>query len=1022
MQSNLGNQRAISMAWYQQYLSESYSSNSSAVVIGEQKLSYSDLGKYSRYMAHILDKQFGVKSGDFVAIMMEPSVEIFAVLHGIWLLGAAFVPLNPKLSLDRLEYIVDQAEIDLVVTQPQRRIDISLISERCQKSVATFMPDFAKDKIPLSRFQKDNSIAEVPFDEDMPAYMIYTSGTTGKPKGVVCLHRGLNNLALAVGEFLHLDFNSRVLQFARPSFDAFEFEAFPAFMVGATVVMGHRDELLPGKRLANFIEKYQTTHIVLPPTVLYTLNPFMDSLDSVTHILLEGEAAPPRLTQRWLIKDKRQVFNGYGPSECTVCSTFHKVDEHDTSEVPIGKAIKGAKTVVLDNDGKPVGAGNPGILWIGGEGVGRGYHKLEDKTADKFREVIPGEGRMYNTGDEVIEDEHGVLHFIGRLDNQVKIRGIRIELEAIEHHLLACPNVSISAVKVFEVDNHDGGVSKVLVAYLCPVSGTEIDLNQVKAYLKSHIPDYMMPHMYEILAQMPLMANLSKINRKALPTPKSLEENKSINLSDNGKTHKAYTVIDNPIEQVCAFFDFVLKNSVGSSKNDTAFFLQGGDSLTVMTLLDLIEDRFDVAIAPRLIYENQTPDKIVKLIHRFHHGEMVDKTPQAISESLLKDASYTLPNTIYNCPQTKPQNILLTGATGFLGIHILNDLLSQETVKRVYCLVRAQNEQEAMSRIKNTYEKYYLVPSNLKKCIPVVGDITEDKLGFADNDYVDLSEQVDAVIHSAASISYISAYDDIAKPNVLGTKAILDFCSLNKVKALHHVSSMSVFGATYTLLDKDIIDEHFNIDDSLALMPFENGYTRAKWVSEKMAFQAKAAGLPVSIYRPGFIQGHSLTGASNLDDLFCRLLMGNIKLKFYADFDSKYWLPVPVDYVAKALNHIALNQKPGGVYHLISQREQEPDNNTLFKIVNDLGYPMAKIPFADWIEKVRNLNEDNPLFPLVRFLTEKIYYNERTVYELHHISSNPKSENTLNALKGTKIKSPPIDKHLLKRYLDFYFK
>ena len=215
------------------------------------------------------------------------------------------------------------------------------------------------------------------------------------------------------------------------------------------------------------------------------------------------------------------------------------------------------------------------------------------------------------------------------------------------------------------------------------------------------------------------------------------------------------------------------------------------------------------------------------------------------------------------------------------------------------------------------------------------------------------------------------------------------------------------------------MDEDFDIDQSLDVIAYENGYTRAKWVAEKMVGRAREAGLPVSIYRPGFIEGDSRTGIGNPDDLFCRLLIGNLQLGMYPDFARKFWLTVPVDFVARAMAHIVCTQPAGGNYNLLPAREQEPSNNALFELLGrELGRPMECVAPHVWLRELGRIGPQNALFPLAGFLREKVYQNSRTVLELHYDTSLVRCDRTEAALAGTGVRCPNVDAPLLALYVD----
>jgi len=437
----------------------------------------------------------------------------------------------------------------------------------------------------------------------------------------------------------------------------------------------------------------------------------------------------------------------------------------------------------------------------------------------------------------------------------------------------------------------------------------------------------------------------------------------------------------------------------------------------VARLLAWREEDFGVSLPPRLVYSRPPPAALLPFCVQ-ERGALPADASGAASELLADARRYTPhPELAFRPrPSHPPRTVLLTGATGFLGIHLLATLAPR--VERVYCLVRARSDAEAATRIRSTAERYGVeLPWSGGRIHAVAGDISREALGLAPETHEALSRSCDAIVHSAANISYILPYADAGRPNVEGTRNILAFATRERLKALHHVSSLSIYGAAGTLLGLSEVDEDFDLARSLELVTYENGYTRAKWVAERIVTEARAAGLPVSIYRPGFIQGHSATGIGNADDLLCRLWVGNVRMGMYPDFPNKYWLPVPVDYVAAAMAHIVLTQRPGGNYNLLSARHQEPSNNAMFEMLRELGHPLRKVAPHVWFRELARVGPDNALFPLVGFLREKVYHGTRTVLELHHTTPAARDDHTQAALAGTDIRCPDIDGALLERYL-----
>ncbi|MBU8895262.1 amino acid adenylation domain-containing protein [Corallococcus sp. M34] len=972
----------------------------SQVVFGHTVLNQPELLRRATLIAERLRTDFGVVAGDRVGLMTVPGPDVVPALLGIWMAGAAYVPLDPFLPDERLLRIVRDAGLRGIVTQREHRITLGLLESWLGGALPSFAVD-AEEEFSQAPARAPSADLEVP--PERPAYLIYTSGSTGEPKGVVCTFQGVHNLIQAARPIMALGSATRHLQFASINFDASVWELFPTLFWGGTVVQGSREELLPGRRLAHALHHHRVTHVCLPPSVLGQLGPFVDALPDLTDVIMAGERCPPPLADRWHVSGRR-VFNAYGPTETTVCATMYRV-RGDEAPVPIGTPLPGVRLRVMHAGGEEARPGQTGELWIGGAGVAAGYRNQPDKTREAFPRDAAGDV-WYRTGDEVVYRDDGELVFLGRLDHQVKLRGFRIELEAIEQALYAFPGVAQAAVKVFEETDAQGQVSGELVAYYAVHEGAAVSRDALRAQVSAVLPDYMVPHHFQSLPRLPLMPNLGKVDRQALPPPRDWKRADAARPPSTAST---------PMERLCRVFEQTLRAAPGTFTESTHFFHAGGDSLGVARVLARVEEEFGVSLPSRQLYSHPTPAALLPFCAT--DGGALPQ-PDSVRDTLLADAA-SVPSLRLNARGTQdarpPRAVLLTGATGFLGIHLLAALASR--VERVYCLVRARDTAEAQARVRATAARYAVtLPWSEDRIRAVPGDITRESLGMEPLLHDTLARACDAVVHAAANISYILPYADAGRPNVAGTQNVLAFTAYGRLKALHHVSSLSVYGALGTLKDRQVVPEDFDLDESLDLMRYENGYTRAKWVAERLVTAARAAGMPVSIYRPGFIEGHSRTGIGNADDLLCRLLVGNIQMGIYPDFPQKYWLPVPVDYVATAMAHLVVNQPPGGNYNLVAERSQEPSHNEIFERLGGKGHPLFRVQPHVWLRELTRLGPDNALFPLVGFMREKVYHGTRTLLELHYRSPIADTTNTRAALAGSGIQCPDIDEALLRRY------
>jgi amino acid adenylation domain-containing protein len=562
-----------------------------AVVFEAQRLTYRELNDRANQLAHYL-QTLGVKPEVMVGICVERSVEMIVGLLGILKAGGAYVPLDPAYPQDRIGYMLEDSQVSVLLTQQRLMADLP-----AHPQVICLDTDWAA--IANQPATAVNSGVQA----NNLAYVIYTSGSTGKPKGVLVQHQGLVNLALAQIQVFDVHADSRVLQFASFSFDASISEVVMTLCVGASLYLAQRDDLMPGLGLLNLLQTQGITHVTLSPSALAAM-PKVE-IPSLRTIIVAGEACPPDLANQW--SSGRRFINGYGPTEATVCATT-AICTDSNSPLPIGRPIANTQVYILDRNLQPVPIGIPGELHIGGAGLARGYLNRADLTAAKFISNPfdrAYSGRLYKTGDLTRYRSDGQIDFLGRIDQQVKIRGFRIELEEIEALLSQHPRVREVAV----IAKEDIG-GKRLVAYLVlvpdlthPVAerhpSSEGSLSsgvtqELRGFLKTKLPDFMIPAAFVMLDAMPLTPN-GKIDRKALAKIDP----------DHSELANTFVAPTNPVEEVLAgiWAEILGLAQVGIHHN---FFELGGHSLLATQVISRIQDAMDVTLPLRTLFERQT--------------------------------------------------------------------------------------------------------------------------------------------------------------------------------------------------------------------------------------------------------------------------------------------------------------------------------------------------------------------------------------------------------------------------------
>ena len=471
-----------------------------AVIYEQECLTYQQLNQKANQLAHYL-QSLGIKTEELVGVCVERSPLIIIGILGILKAGAAYLPLDPSYPPNRLIYMVEDSGVSVVLTQEKLANTLQL--ENLQKVYLD------QDWPIISQQSSDPPVSET--QAKNLAYVIYTSGSTGKPKGVLLAHKGVCNLATQQRKIFNIKAQSRVLQFASFSFDASVWEIFMALGSGATLVMGDSDSLLPGENLLNLLKKQKITIATLPPSALAVMP--TDELPDLQSLIVAGESSSADLLKKWC--QNRHVFNAYGPTESTVCTTIALIKDPQ-EKPPIGKPLGNFQVYILDPCLNPVPIGINGELYIGGEGLAKGYLGQPELTNSKFISNPFNDdpaSRLYKTGDIVRYLADGNIDFMGRIDHQIKIRGFRIELGEIETVLSQHPQVQEGIV----IAREDELGVKRLSAYVIPVT-QQLTRQELRQFLQDKLPNYMVPAFLMLLDSFPLTPN-GKVDRRALPIP-----------------------------------------------------------------------------------------------------------------------------------------------------------------------------------------------------------------------------------------------------------------------------------------------------------------------------------------------------------------------------------------------------------------------------------------------------------------------------------------------------------------------
>ncbi|WP_137936793.1 non-ribosomal peptide synthetase [Chitinivorax sp. B] len=547
-----------------------------AVMFEDQVVNYRELDERANQLAHHL-VSLGVKPGVTVGISIQRSIELVVGFLAILKAGGIYVPVDPDYPLERRRFMMEDAGLHLLLTQSQ-------FAEVYQDTaVSKLYVD--RDAAAIAAWPIDSPAVSVTADDI--AYIIYTSGSTGRPKGVLIRHRGVCNLAEAEIDLLGMGAGSRVLQFASFSFDTSIWEIVMTLCAGSALVMAPAMSLLPGPDLLAQLKRFRVTHVTLPASALAALPE--DSLPDLAVLIVAGEACGLDLLQKWSVG--RRFVNSYGPTEATVSAT-NAILPSDASRIHIGQPLHNTQIHLLDEQLQPVPIGVAGELYIGGIGLAVGYHQRPDLTAERFI-VNPldasGTSRLYRTGDLARWLPDGNIDYLGRIDQQVKLRGFRVELGEIETVLRSHPQV-IDAVAMVRADYQEGGA---IVGYLLVEPGVPVDVAAILDHVRASLPAFMVPAVLVPMTVFPRLPN-NKVDRKLFPSP-----------SRDGQTTQDKAPPQGEVEQAIAAVWCSLLRRDGVSR-DASFFDLGGHSLLAAKAVALLASEHQLALTVRDVFEQKT--------------------------------------------------------------------------------------------------------------------------------------------------------------------------------------------------------------------------------------------------------------------------------------------------------------------------------------------------------------------------------------------------------------------------------
>ena len=976
--------------------------NNIAVVFEGNSLTYKELEKKSNIVANLLNKK-GITSGDMVALMMDKSLELMVSILAILKTGAAYVPIELDFPKSRIEYILKDTNSKVILINGK---DVPILNT---------LNDYTSLDINLNNefYSKEYKCEElkVDYSSNDTVYVMYTSGTTGKPKGVMVTNRNVVRLVKNTN-YIKLEENDRIIQTGSTAFDATTFEYYTALFNGLPVYLLKKQDLLDMVNFEKYIINNKITIMFITTQLLNQIIEYKPKmLDNFRIILTGGEAhSLKHINKVKEVCKKLKIYNVYGPTENTTFSTYYEI-KSVSNNLPIGKPISNTTCYVLDKFSKLCYTNMPGELVVGGDGVAKGYLNNKEKTEESFvnnpYSKEKTNTKMYRTGDLTYFNEEGNIEFCGRIDTQVKIRGFRIEPDEINQRLISYKDVKESVVLV---ENRNG--IKVIVAYY--TSEKELSKALIVNYLKEFLPQYMIPTYFVYMDRIPLN-NSGKADKNKLFELGS-------KYIEGIKEEKAQINYEGEYLKVYELFKEVL--NIENIGEEDSFFDIGGDSLLALKLVTNAIAK-DIPITYPDLFKHPTIKSL---------GDMLNKKTKEVSicekmytfdysqiDKLLKNNVYTEKIKV----KEKIGNVLLTGVTGFLGSHILDEFMKNENGK-IYCLIRKKNGKTALERLKYILNFFFgdkYIGEIGKRIIVLEEDITS-KENF---DYLDLKyiNDIDTVINSAACVKHFGSFKTFEKINVGLVKSLIKFC-LKYNKRLIQISTLSVSG---NLLEAGQLDQTrikpntiFNETNLFIDQNLDNVYAYTKYLAEKCVYDAIINdGLKAKVMRMGNLTGRTGDGkfqpnveenafANRLKTMLGLKVLPENMLNFYLEF-------TPINYAAKAVLLLSKTDNRYNTYHLFNH------NHAMLYFVDkvlrdELNINLKHITKREMTELIEEYSKRKEDFDKIKGIVLDVNKNK----ELEYVSNiTIKSDFTIKVLKDLGFEWLNIDEKYIKMYLDYLF-
>ena len=969
-----------------------------AVVDRDSQLTYKEMDGYANALARQLINR-GVQRDDFVCVMLDRFKEFPMAVLAIHKAGAAYTPLDFEYPNERLSYMLENSESKILVTTHDVLAAKQAEGNFDTAAAQVFFIDDFMDEADIT--------TAAPIDRSRPdglAYMIYTSGSTGKPKGAMLHQAGLRNFIAVVIDMEKLTADDRISGHRSFSFDAHIEDMYPVLTLGGSF------HIMPTeirKDLAAIRQFLIDHHITGGGYSTAMTGLLLNTFDDLPIRFTTGGGEK----MDGVYSDHIQIINVYGPTECTDDTSYYSIAPGSRVEnIPIGKSVANNWNFIVDTAGNLVPQGVAGELCFAGIQVGRGYWRLPERTAKSFVDCpfVTADRwgrpvRMYHTGDLCRWNDDGQIEYLGRIDTQVKLRGFRIELGEIESKALNIDGIRQAAAEVRKVMGNEH-----LVLYYTIDKDADITEEAIRSALAaSSLAEYMVPDTYMRMDSMPMTPN-GKINRKALPVPE-LKRNTDF-VEPEGEMEQLFARIFSEvlkIEQVGALDDFF--EIGGTSINAIKVIVEASKHGVQIVFNDLFNQKTPRALAAFVAQkQTQAPAPTAESATEEKSAETVEEKRYASYMPILKGNNI---DAFRNGEKQPVGDVLLTGATGYLGMHVLNELLSRYD-GQILCPIRGRTDEDAMNRLKTLFFYYFGRTEAFEqidsRVTAIAAEVTSpDALNS-------LKQQELTVVNCVANVKHFSAGNDIEMVNIESVRNLIAFC-LRTNSRLIHISTTSIAGLSIDGVpgrDVKLTEQDLWLGQNIN----ENKYVYSKFVAEDLVLEAIAHhGLNAKIMRVGNLSARQLDGEFQINfqtNNFLALLRAYVVIGMvpYEALNNVFEFS-PIDEVAHAIMLLATTPRECVVFHPYNVHRQY-----LADILNgfaDAGITLRRVE-TDEFQRALDRMMENP--DLVTLLRPLMAYNLSSTHDMRWIEAS--NDYTTQVLYRFGFQWPPTATRYVHRFVD----